>query len=71
MILDAENNFARCIPGINEILRWQGLLLYAHCLDSNLCLSPGQAEELDRIAQEYPWRNDDAFVQSHLAKWLS
>ncbi|MCX7918032.1 MAG: dihydrodipicolinate synthase family protein [bacterium] len=71
VIFDAANSFAGCIPGINEILRRQGLMQYSHCLDPRLCLSPGQAVELDRIASEYPWLNDDEFVQSHLAEWLS
>jgi len=71
VIFDAANNFSGCIPGINEILRRQGLLQYSHCLDTKLCLSPGQAEELDRIALEYPWLNDDTFVKQHLAEWLS
>ncbi|MDI6784343.1 MAG: hypothetical protein QME64_09655 [bacterium] len=70
VIFDAVNNFAGCIPGINEVLRRQGLLQYSHCLDPNLCLSPGQTEELDRIARDYPWLNDDKFVRDHLEEWL-
>lgn len=66
VIFDAANGFAGCIPGINEVLRRQGLLAYSHCLDSSLCLSPGQAEELDRIACEYPFLNDDDFVKEFL-----
>lgn len=71
VIFDVINNFAGCIPGINEILRRQGLLQYSHCLDTKLCLSPDQAVELDRISREYPWLNDDIFVKQHLADWLT
>ncbi|MFB3895893.1 MAG: dihydrodipicolinate synthase family protein [bacterium] len=66
VIFDAANGFAGCIPGINEVLRRQGLLAYSHCLDTNLRLSPGQAEDLDRITREYPFLNDDSFVQEFL-----
>jgi hypothetical protein len=66
-IFDAANGFAGCIPGINEVLRRQGLLAYSHCLYTSLCLSPGQAEELDRIAREYHFLNDDSFVAEYLA----
>ncbi len=70
-VFDAANAFAGCIPGINEVLRRQGLLPSANCLDPALCLSPGQAEELDRVQRAYPWLPDDEFVKAHLAQWLS
>lgn len=70
VIFDAANQFAGCIPGINEVLRRQGLLRYSHCLDPDLGLSPGQSEELDRIARDYPWLADDDFVAEHRDQWL-
>ena len=70
-VFDAANGFAGCIPGINEVLRRQGLLPSANCLDPALCLSPGQSEELDRVQRAYSWLPDDEFVQNHLADWLS
>ncbi|MCC5877256.1 MAG: dihydrodipicolinate synthase family protein [Candidatus Sumerlaeia bacterium] len=70
-VFDAANAFSGCIPGINEILRRQGLLPSRRCLDVALELSPGQAEELDRVRGEYPWLVDDDFVATHLEEWLS
>ena len=34
-------------------------------------LSPGQAEELDRVCQAYPWLIDDGFVEKNLNRWLA
>ena len=70
VVFDAAHQFAGCIPGINEVLRRQGLLQYSHCLNPHEILSPGQAEELDRIGRDYPWLNDNAFVRAHLPEWL-
>ena len=54
VIFDAANNFAGCIPGIHEVLRRQGLLDGTWCLDPHEQLSPGQAEEIDRVTRAYP-----------------
>jgi len=70
-LFDAAHTFSGCIPGIHEVLRRQGLLSNTLCLDPNECLSPGQAEEIDRIYRVYPHLNDDAFVADHLAEWLA
>ncbi len=67
---DAANQFRGCIPGIHEVLRRQGLLEGIWCLDPHEDLSPGQAEEIDRVYQAYPNLNDDAFVSKHLSDWL-
>jgi hypothetical protein len=71
VVFDAAHGFFGCIPGINEVLRRQGLLATAHCLDEALGLSPGQLEALDRINRDYPWLTDDEFVRQHLDEWLS
>ena len=68
---DAANGFAGCIAGINEVLRRQGLLSSARCLDPREALSRGQAEEIDRVSRAYPHLSDDDFVRSHLDEWLS
>ena len=47
---DAPNGFAGCIAGINEVLRRQGLMTSARCLDPHETLSPGQAEQIDRVS---------------------
>ena len=55
---------------MHEVLRRQGLLEGIWCLDPNETLSPGQAEELDRVCRVYPHLTDDAFVAEHLDEWL-
>ncbi len=67
---DAASGFAGCIAGINEVLRRQGLLSSARCLNPREALSPGQAEEIDRVSHAYPHLKDDDFVASHLDEWI-
>jgi Dihydrodipicolinate synthetase family len=71
-IFDAANTFAGCIPGIHEVLRRQGLLCGTWCLDPRETLSPGQADEIDRVTRRYPFltAEDDAFVRENLDGWL-
>ena len=71
VVFDAANNFAGCIPGIMEVLRRQGLVPSTRCLDAGEKLSPGQAEELDRVIAAYPWLVDDDFVEQHRERWLA
>ncbi|NOY82341.1 MAG: dihydrodipicolinate synthase family protein [Kiritimatiellaeota bacterium] len=70
-IFDAATGFAGCLPGILEVLRRQGLLRTRVCLDPEEDLSPGQAEEIDRVIAAYPQLQDDEFVAVHLDQWLS
>ncbi|GAA4470750.1 dihydrodipicolinate synthase family protein [Novipirellula rosea] len=70
-LFDAANGFRGCIAGIHEVLRRQGLLEGTWCLNPNETLSPGQADQIDRVYQAYPHMNDDAFVAEHLDVWLS
>jgi dihydrodipicolinate synthase/N-acetylneuraminate lyase len=67
---DPSHGFAGCIAGIHEVLRRQGLLVGAWCLDENESLSPGQSAEIDRVYKAYPHLSDDSFVQQHLTEWL-
>lgn len=69
-IFDAANGFAGCIAGVHEVLRRQGLLEGVWCLDPGETLSPGQAEEIDRVCAAYPHLTDDAFVREHRDRWL-
>jgi len=69
-IFDAANDFAGCIPGIHEVLRRQGLLRGTWCLDPHGTLSPGQAEQIDRVCREHPSLSDDEFVRERLDAWL-
>ena len=68
---DAAHGFAGCIAGINEVLRRQGLLSSARCLDPHETLSAGQPEEIDRVCTAYKHLGDDDFVASNLDDWLS
>ena len=69
-VFDAANGFAGCIPGIMEVLRRQGLVPSCRCLNPDEVLSPGQADELDRVCQAYSWLIDDEFVEKNLNRWL-
>ena len=71
VIFDAANNYRGCIPGIHEVLRRQGLFQGTWCLDENENLSPGQAEEIERVYISYPHLNDDTFVKDNLERWLN
>ena len=69
VIFDVVKGFAGCIPGCHEVLRRQGLLRTAHCLDPAEVLSLGQAAGIDRLYASYPELVDDAFVRSNLERW--
>lgn len=69
-IFDAANGFAGCIAGVHEVLRRQGLLEGIWCLDPAETLSPGQAEEIDRVCHAYPHLADDLFVCEQRDDWL-
>ncbi|NJA56853.1 dihydrodipicolinate synthase family protein [Streptomyces sp. NEAU-H3] len=69
-VFDVRYDFRGCIAGVHEVLRRQGLLAGTWCLDVDEGLSPGQAEEIARVAKAYPWLTDDAFVAEHLDDWL-
>jgi len=68
---DVANNFHGCIAGCHEVLRRQGLLEGTWCLDPTEGLSPGQAEEIDRVLARHADLSDDAFVAENLERWLS
>ena len=72
-IFDPANKFRGCIPGIHEVLRRQGLLAGRWCLDPEEELSPGQAEEIDRVCQVYPrlTKPDDDLISENLSRWLA
>jgi hypothetical protein len=53
------------------VLRRQGLLESIRCIDPEETLSPGQAEEIDRVCREHADLSDDAFVAAGLDRWLS
>ena len=69
VVFDAAHSFKGCIPGINEVLRRQGLLPTNYCLNPDEVLSPGQSEEIDRIYREHSWLTDDDFIKQNLSDW--
>lgn len=70
-IFDVAHAFRGCIPGIHEVLRHQGLLRGIWCLDPREQLSPGQADEIDRVRRTHPELLDDAFITENLARWCT
>jgi Dihydrodipicolinate synthetase family len=68
---DVANGFRGVIAGCHEVLRRQGLLEGIWCLDPEEGLSPGQAEEIDRVCREHADLADDAFVATNLERWLA
>ena len=70
-IFDADNHFAGCIPGILYVLKRQGLVEEVRALDKHEHLSPGQAEKIDKIIENYPQLCDDDFVNENLDVWLA
>lgn len=66
---DTANHFAGCIAGIHEVLRRQGLMETIYCLNPEETLSPGQAEEIDRVYKAYPHLHDDEFVAENIVIW--
>jgi len=71
-IFDPPHQFRGCIPGINEVLRRQGLLEGRWSIDPQEDLSPGQMEEIDRVWESYPHLHlaDDKLIEDHLDDWL-
>ncbi len=70
-LFDPSHDFAGSIPGVNEILRRQGLLDGIWTLKRDETLSPGQAEEIDRVCAAYPHLTDDDFVRENRDRWLA
>lgn len=67
---DVANGFRGCIAGCHEVLRRQGLLAGAWCLDPDEDLSPGQREEIERVCRDHADLSDDGFVAANLERWL-
>jgi dihydrodipicolinate synthase/N-acetylneuraminate lyase len=70
-VFDVAHDFHGCLPGLHYILHGQGLMPGLWCLDPKEVLSPGQAQEIDRVRRAYPELIDDAFVARHRDSWLA
>jgi dihydrodipicolinate synthase/N-acetylneuraminate lyase len=53
-VFDAAHGFAGSIAGVNEVLAREGRLAGNWCLADHERLSPGQADEITRVAGAYP-----------------
>lgn len=69
-VFDPGNEFRGVIAGVHEVLRQQGLLKGIWCLNPAEGLSPGQAEEIERVRRCYPHLHDDVFIAEHRDEWL-
>lgn len=70
-VFDAANGYTGCLPGILEVLRRQGLVRGTWTFDIHEQLSPGQADQITRMAARFPELTDDEFVAEHLDEWLA
>ncbi|RCS60095.1 dihydrodipicolinate synthase family protein [Microbacterium sp. JB110] len=69
-VFDPRHAFHGVIAGVHEVLRQQGLLKGVWCLDPDEGLSPGQADEIERVRRAYPDLHDDAFIAENRDAWL-
>lgn len=69
-VFDVDNSFVGCVPGVNEVLRQQGVVPTANCLGSDR-LSSGQKELIAEVRRRYPELLDEEFVSEHRSSWLS
>lgn len=69
-VFDVLHDFAGCVPGINEVLRQQGLLRTTRCLDPD-ALSPGQAELIHALRDRYSVLFDEEFISVGRSRWLA
>lgn len=69
-VFDVLHDFAGCVPGINEVLRQQGLVSTTGCLGPDV-LSPGQSELIHEVRARFPALLDEEFVAAGLGKWLA
>ncbi|GLQ57960.1 dihydrodipicolinate synthase family protein [Devosia nitrariae] len=69
-VFDVAGDFKGCVAGIQYVLRQQGLISSMRCVSDHEVLSPGQADEIERVRRAYPHLIDDAFVAANRARWL-
>jgi hypothetical protein len=70
VLFDVQNDFRGCIAGLMEVLRRQGMVKSAVCLHESDQLSPGQADDIDRIYRDYRHLTDDDFVRENIDHWF-
>lgn len=70
-VFDVDHDFTGCVAGVDEVLRQQGLLRSARCLEPAERLSPGQRERIAAVRAAYPGWLDEEFVARNRERWLS
>jgi len=68
-VFDVAHDFFGCVPGVNEVLRQQGLVGTANTLGTD-ALSPGQSELITGVRQRYPDLLDEEFIAANRDAWL-
>ncbi|MBE1876584.1 dihydrodipicolinate synthase family protein [Myceligenerans pegani] len=68
-VFDVLGGFRGCVAGVNEVLRQQGLISSAACLDDRERLSPGQAALIAEVRKRFPDLLDEEFVAEHRDRW--
>lgn len=68
-VFDVAHDFAGCVPGVNEVLRQQGLVATTGCLGPDV-LSPGQSELIASVRERYPELLDEHFIAEGKDAWL-
>ncbi|MGA4508259.1 dihydrodipicolinate synthase family protein [Propionibacteriaceae bacterium G1746] len=70
-VFDVANDFAGCVPGVNEVLRQQGLATTALCLNPAEVLSPGQVDLISRARERFGDLLDEQFIAENRDAWFS
>ena len=69
-VFDVAHNFAGCVPGVNEVLRQQGLVSTSNTLGPDM-LSAGQTELIAQVRARFPELLDEEFIASRRDAWLA
>lgn len=69
-VFDVDHNFAGCVPGVNEVLRQQGLVPTADTLGTDT-LSAGQSDLIAQVRARYPNLLDEQFIAANREDWLA
>lgn len=67
-VFDVAHDFAGCVPGVNEVLRQQGLIKTTACLGEDT-LSWGQTDLIASVRERFPDLLDEGFVQENVDAW--
>lgn len=69
-VFDVAHDFFGSVPGVNEVLRQQGLIPTATTIGPD-SLSPGQSELIAQVRARHPHLLDEDFVAERREDWLN